>query len=235
MLSFKLDNDTKFEFSMQITGDADSPAEPEVLFVICYGDYRFGVKATYMQNGVYSVIVPPLKGIIPPGVHKAAVWVLIGDRFYKPHEADVEFKMDLKPVVSDFKGQTVKASEPTISFTPPSSGPEVTIVAPMEAKTETKTDKKLEEHFIGDVRGLKLSTFLMKREVKVDEGTQENAVEIVTEFLKKQTNDYTSAEISNIVKKLREFLGIKEAVVEEKKPDIKPTEMLEKLLKKGKK
>jgi hypothetical protein len=250
MLSFKLDSDTKFDFSMQIVGDAESPTEPEVLFVICYGDYRYGFKATYQQNGQYSVIVPSLKGQLPPGVHKAAVWVLIGDRFYKPHESDVEFKMDLKPVVTDFKGASVKPTDPSISFSTGATTPSpVTMinmpqqtaeekkepVAPQPATPPTieqpPTGPTLEDFFGTDLRGLRLSKFIAKNDVTISNKLDELVDNIMT-LLSKQTHDYKADEVKSIAKRLCEFKGVK---FDEVKLQPKPSEMLEKLLYKKKK
>jgi hypothetical protein len=120
MLEFKLNEENYFEFEMQITGDADTSAKPNVEFTL---NLKNGMKMSFLaeqKDSVYAVTLPPLKNyMVESGEHDCTLSVILGDKYFAPYSGKCMFKEAAKPVVSNVRvehKETPKPSTPTITF-----------------------------------------------------------------------------------------------------------------------
>jgi hypothetical protein len=133
-IEIELDKGGSIPLEMQIDGDASGT--PVMRFSIIAENFSVSVNAERIDNGVYEVNIPKLKGVLPAGQYKVVADVFIGDQ-YLP--AVLEDKITLKgpPTAS------VKLAESVRKPTPKT--PEVKVsVTKVEEKVGpvlTKTDQ----------------------------------------------------------------------------------------------
>jgi hypothetical protein len=140
MLEFKLNEENYFEFEMQITGDADTNAQPLVEFAI---NLNNGMKLSFIaerKDSVYAVTVPALKEhFIKPGEHDCNLSVFLGDKYFAPYSGKCNFKEEVKPVISNIKVEhkDVKTSAPVITFVQKDKAPAITEAAELSVVDES--------------------------------------------------------------------------------------------------
>lgn len=130
MLEFKLNEENYFEFEMQITGDADTNAKPNVEFTL---NLKNGMKMSFLaeqKDSVYAVTLPPLKNyMVESGEHDCTLSVILGDKYFAPYTGKCIFKEAAKPVVSNVRvehKESPKPSAPTITFVQKDKAPVLT-------------------------------------------------------------------------------------------------------------
>jgi len=134
IVELDLDKETVFVLEMQIEGDSSSSESAEMRFCIEFDNYILALKAKKVEDGIYEITCPKLKGLTTTGTFNASVEVYIGDKRFVPLSESVNVKQDIKPVV---KISESKAASPTISIK--SQTKTETVVEPKKPSI-TKTD-----------------------------------------------------------------------------------------------
>jgi hypothetical protein len=122
--------ETSFILEMKIDGDAVG-ATPTMRFSIVSENFSLCIPAELVENGVYEIRCPRLKGILPPGEYSVNAEVFIDDRHFVPLTDTIRIKEEVKPVVTMPKAPpkkpvteariaiNIKAPEPARAPTPP--------------------------------------------------------------------------------------------------------------------
>lgn len=253
MLRFNRNVDNKFEFDMQITGESDSSDAPNVYYVCKTSECNYAFESTHTGNGHYTVKIPAYAMAV--GTHKSAIWVHMGDRFYKPHEMDVEFYEPVTPKISNFSAGEVKPKEPTISFNTSPAEPTITMTTPTPAVAEAHADmwaiikSSIDDEILNDPKLARLAKFFannlftdginpMKTLERMAKSSRKAGIELAKSLINKQAaHDYKNDEIEVVFDSViaaanggTEY----EWMAEEVKPPPKEAQAFDKLLKKRK-
>ncbi len=99
MIELDIDKETSFTLEMKIDGDVSSSRKPEMRFSIISEGFTFSVPARRVDNGIYEVSCPKLKGILKAGDYDVNVEVFIDDKHFIPLTDKIRLKEELKPTV----------------------------------------------------------------------------------------------------------------------------------------
>lgn len=99
MIELEHDKETSFTLEMKIDGDAGGDT-PKMRFSIVSENFTFSIPAERVENGVYEVHCPKLKGILPPGDYAVNVEVFIDDKHFIPMSDTIRLKETVKPTVT---------------------------------------------------------------------------------------------------------------------------------------
>lgn len=113
MVELDADKETTFTLEMEIEGHVGSGEKPEMRFCLELADFTMSIKAERIDNGVYQITCPKLKGLCEAGTYNANIEVIIGDKRFVPLTEKVNVKQELKPIV---KMTEAKADKPAFSF-----------------------------------------------------------------------------------------------------------------------
>lgn len=132
MVELDADKETTFTLEMEIEGHVGSGEKPEMRFCLELADFTMSIKADRIENGVYQITCPKLKGLCEAGSYKANIEVIIGDKRFVPLTEMVTVKQDLKPIV--------KMAEAKVESKPAFVFKAATKVAEKVVPTLTKTE-----------------------------------------------------------------------------------------------
>lgn len=132
MVELDADKETTFTLEMEIEGHVGSGEKPEMRFCLELADFTMSIKADRIENGVYQITCPKLKGLCEAGSYKANIEVIIGDKRFVPLTEMVTVKQDLKPIV--------KMTEAKVEAKPAFVFKAATKVAEKVVPTLTKTE-----------------------------------------------------------------------------------------------
>lgn len=128
MLTLDLNEGSKFQFQLEITGDNDTGAKPIVEFKIVTPELSLSFP-TKFTGSVFEVAIPKLANIVPSGKYSCELCVIMGDRYFVPLTEQVELKQPTQAVVSNFTPvnqpteavPTVKVTKVTEAVAPPAA------------------------------------------------------------------------------------------------------------------
>ncbi len=103
-MEIEIDKESSFTLEMKIDGEVSSKEPPKMRFSIVHDGFIFSLNAKRVDNGVYEVNVPKLKGIFEAGQYEANVEVFIDGKHFVPLKETIKLKEEMKP--------TVKIAEP---------------------------------------------------------------------------------------------------------------------------
>lgn len=115
-MEIEIDKESSFTLEMKIDGEVSSKEPPKMRFSIVHEGITFSLNAKRVDNGVYEINVPKLKGILEAGEYEANVEVFIDGKHFVPLKETVKLKQEMKP--------TVKISE---SAKPAKADTEITV------------------------------------------------------------------------------------------------------------
>lgn len=115
-MEIEIDKESSFTLEMKIDGEVSSAEPPKMRFSIVHEGITLSLNAKRVDNGVYEINVPKLKGILEAGEYEANVEVFIDGKHFIPLKETVKLKQEMKP--------TVKISEST---TPAKADTEITV------------------------------------------------------------------------------------------------------------
>lgn len=116
MIELDIDKETAFTLEMQIDGDVSASKPPEMRFSIIGENFVFSVPARRVDNGVYEVVCPKLKGIMASGDYKVNVEVFIDEKHFIPLTDKIRLKEEIKPTVKLAERHEVKATEVKVTI-----------------------------------------------------------------------------------------------------------------------
>lgn len=99
LIEIENDKETSFVLEMKIDGDAVG-ATPSMRFSIVSENFTLSIPAELVENGVYEIRCPRLKGILPPGEYTVNAEVFIDDKHFVPLSDTIRLKEAVKPVVT---------------------------------------------------------------------------------------------------------------------------------------
>ncbi len=99
MIELDIDKENSFTLEMQIDGDVDGSRKPSMRFSIVGENFVFSIPAKRVDNGIYEVACPKLKGIMKAGEYDVNVEVFIDDKHFVPLKDKIRIKEELKPTV----------------------------------------------------------------------------------------------------------------------------------------
>jgi len=111
IVELDLDHETVFMLEMEIEGDTSSRGKSEMRFCVEFDNYTLTLKAKKVEDGVYEIKCPKLKGLAEVGTYTANVEVFIDNKRFIPLTETVTVKQEIKPTV---KLAESKTQEPTI-------------------------------------------------------------------------------------------------------------------------
>lgn len=112
MIELDIDKASSFTLEMQIDGDVSSAQKPTMRFSIVSEGFTFSVPAKRIDNGIYEVSCPKLKGILKAGDYDVNVEVFIDDKHFVPLKDKIRLKEELKPTV-----KLAERHEPKVEMT----------------------------------------------------------------------------------------------------------------------
>lgn len=137
MIELEIDKESTFALEMKIDGDVSASAPPVMRFSIVTEDFTFSIPANRVDNGIYEVSCPKLKGILKPGEYQAQVEVFIEDKHFIPMSDTVVIKEEVKPVVKLAEKKPVKkVVEMSVAITKVEAKPLMEAVTPTLVKTD---------------------------------------------------------------------------------------------------
>lgn len=116
MIELDIEKETSFTLEMQIDGDVSSSRKPEMRFSIVSEGFTFSVPARRVDNGVYEVTCPKLKGILKAGEYAVQVEVFIDDKHFVPMSDTIRLKEELKPTVKLAERHEPKPAEISVAI-----------------------------------------------------------------------------------------------------------------------
>lgn len=134
MIELETDKESTFTLEMKIDGDAGG-STPKMRFSIVSEDFTFSIPAERVENGIYEIHCPKLKGILVPGEYEVMVEVFIDDKHFVPMTDTIRLKEEVKPVVTMSERKPVKkpVTEASIAITVTEAK---TVVKPSLTKTD---------------------------------------------------------------------------------------------------
>lgn len=99
LIEIETDKQTSFILEMKIDGDAVG-AVPRMQFSIVSEDFTLSIPAALIENGVYEITCPKLKGILPPGEYEVKAEVFIEDKHFVPLSDTIRLKEAVQPIVT---------------------------------------------------------------------------------------------------------------------------------------
>lgn len=98
-MEIEIDKESSFTLEMKIDGEVSSKEPPKMRFSIVHEGITFSLNAKRVDNGVYEINVPKLKGILEAGEYEANVEVFIDGKHFVPLKETVKLKQEMKPTV----------------------------------------------------------------------------------------------------------------------------------------
>lgn len=98
-MDIEIDKASSFTLEMKIDGEVSSREPPVMRFSIVNKDIIISLNANRIDNGVYEIHIPVLKGILDAGEYQANVEVFIDGKHFIPLKETVKLKQELKPIV----------------------------------------------------------------------------------------------------------------------------------------
>ncbi len=118
MIELDIDKESSFTLEMKIDGDVGTSRLPSMRFSIVSEDFTFSIPATRVENGIYEVACPKLKGILKPGEYEVMVEVFIDEKHFVPMTDTIRIKEEVKPVVTMVdKKKPAKVTEVSVAVT----------------------------------------------------------------------------------------------------------------------
>lgn len=108
IVELDLNQETVFILEMEIEGGDEARGKSEMRFCVEFDDYTLTLKAKKIEDGVYEIKCPKLKGLAEIGTYTANVEVFIDDKRFIPLTETVVVKQELKPVVKLVENKSVK-------------------------------------------------------------------------------------------------------------------------------
>jgi len=133
-MEIEIDKESNFTLEMKIDGDVVSKEPPQMRFSIVGESFTYSVDAKRVENGIYEINIPKLKGVFESGEYDANVEIFIDGKHFIPLKEKVKLKQEIKPTVTIASSASVKESvvEPSVR---------VSIGEPKKTTTVTKTEE----------------------------------------------------------------------------------------------
>ena len=100
MIELDIDKESSFTLQMQIDGHVDGSKPPQMRFSIVSEGFTLAIPAKRVDNGVYEINCPKLKGILEAGDYEAQVEVIVDEKHFVPMTEKLRLKQEVKPTVT---------------------------------------------------------------------------------------------------------------------------------------
>lgn len=113
-MEIEIDKESSFTLEMKIDGEVSSAEPPKMRFSIIKENIIFSLNANRVDNGIYEITIPKLKGILEAGDYVANVEVFIDGKHFIPLTENIKLKQNLKPSVK--LSENVKESSKSVTL-----------------------------------------------------------------------------------------------------------------------
>lgn len=94
--------DEKMDFDLKISVTGASTDRSTVRFTIDDGEKMISFPVTE-SNGAHKASIPPLEGIVKPGVHTAIVEVFLEGKYFRARTEEIWLEAPTKAIVTEIK------------------------------------------------------------------------------------------------------------------------------------
>lgn len=115
-MEIEIDKESSFTLEMKIDGEVNSKEPPKMRFSIVSEGVTLSLNAKRVDNGVYEINVPKLKGMLEAGEYEANVEVFIDGKHFVPLKETVRLKQEVKPTVKISEAVKTTKTEPEITI-----------------------------------------------------------------------------------------------------------------------